>query len=218
MMRQAGLCRPCPSGLTPVELVVVVAIVAGLVALLAPVIGQVRRAALRTSCADRQRQVGLAFLVYAQEWNDCLPAEGNLGARTVERSPAWFDRLPDYLEGDKDSGVFQCTGYHYVPTGKFGAASPKSFKMNGYLDDGRPAHYRLGSVSDESRIALLLDAVAGETGMGQWGYCLYSAVTVERHAPKANVLHLDGHSASAVARPVDGAWKDALVWRSEQWK
>lgn len=204
-------------GFSLIELLVTISVIGGLGAVLIPSIGLVRRSAVRTSCADRQRQVGLAFQVYAQDWNDTLPADGNLGARTAERSPAWFDRLPDYLEGDKNTGVFQCSGYRYTPTGRFGAASPKSFKMNAYLDEGRPAHYQRGSVGDESRIALLLDAVAGETGMGQWGHCLYSAVTAERHAPKANVLHLDGHTASKVAAPAGSTWEKTLTWRSEEW-
>lgn len=206
-------------GMTLAELLMVIGIIGFLAALLIPAVNLVRRAATRSACASHQRQLGLAFLVYAQDWDGFLPAEGNLGARTAERSPAWFDRLPELLEGDKDEGVFQCPGYRYRPTGRFGAASPKSFKMNGYLDaNGRPAHYRLGSARDEADIALLLDATAGETGMGQWGYCLYGAVTADRHAPKANVLHLDGHSSSTAAKPANGAWKDALRWTSAEWR
>ena len=206
-------------GMTLAELLIVIGVIGVLAAVLIPAANLVRRAATRSACASHQRQLGLAFLVYAQDWDGLLPAEGNLGARTPERSPAWFDRLPELLEGDKDEGAFQCPGYRYRPTGRFGAASPKSFKMNAYLDaDGRPPHYRLGSVRDEADLALLLDAVAGETGMGQWGYCLYGAVTADRHAPKANLLHLDGHTSSTVAKPANGAWKDALTWTSAEWK
>ena len=205
-------------GITLAELLVVVAIIGLLAALLIPAVGMVRRAAVRASCATNQRQIGVAFLVYAQDWDSQLPADGVLGARDAARSPAWFDRLPDLMDGDKDQGVFQCPGFRYVPTGRFGAASPKSFKMNAYLDsEGRPPHYRQGSVRDEASIMLLIDAVAGETGMGQWGHCAYSGPSVERHRSRLNLLYLDGHGQSTAEAPADGSWRNALQWTSSTW-
>jgi prepilin-type N-terminal cleavage/methylation domain-containing protein/prepilin-type processing-associated H-X9-DG protein len=217
LLGQSQVCAP-RRGITLAELLAVVAILAVLAGLLVPAVNMVRRAATRAVCASHQRQLGLAFVGYAQEWDGFLPADGVLGARDAARSPAWFDRLPDLLDGDKDQGVFQCPGFRYLASGRFGAASPKSLKMNAYLDaDGRPSHYRLGSARDEAEMMLLVDAVAGETGMGQWGHCAYSGPTAERHRPRLNVLYLDGHGQGTAAVGADGSWRDSLRWTSAAW-
>lgn len=174
-----------------------------------------RRLAVATACTGNLHQVGLAYTSYAQDWEDRYPAEGNLGVTISARSPAWFDRLPDYLDAKdvRKFGVFQCAGYRWKDPTVFTNASPKSFKMNSYLDDGaRPNHYRQGSSADEAGTVLMLDAVAGETGMGQWGYAVAKATTDERHKGRVNVLALDGHSLFSKAPPADGDWKTALRW------
>ena len=59
---------------------------------------------------------------------------------------------------------------------------------------------------------MMLDAIAGETGMGQWGYAVARAVTDERHKNRVNILALDGHTLFSRSPPADGDWKDALRW------
>lgn len=206
-------------GITLAELCVVAAILALLATLLVPAGLGAYRAALRTSCSSNLRQVGAAFLAYAQDWEGHLPADSDFGLPAA-RSPAWFDRLPDYL-GDtplRAARVFQCAGFRAKAATMFANASPKSLKMNGYLDDhGRPRHYRLGTAADEAEVMLMIDAVAGETGMGQWGRAVHSGVDDSRHPRKANLLALDGHGLSAATHPSDGDWEKALTWLSAGW-
>lgn len=203
------------SGFTLIELMVCATVIAVLIGMLLPVIGMVKRAAIRTTCAANQRQVGLAYVAYALDWDGFLPADSVLGQSIAARSPAWFDRLPAYADESDLHGhsIFQCPGWRDAPPTVFLHASPKSFKMNARLDEGgRVHHYRQGSVNDEAEIMLLVDAVAGETGMGQWGHAVPSAVTDARHAGGVNVLCLDGHTAQVATTAA------SVRWTSRTWE
>lgn len=68
--------RPGPAGgFTLIELMVVIAIIALLIAILLPVLGRVREAAQRVQCASNQRQVLTAMNAYAQANHGALPPE-----------------------------------------------------------------------------------------------------------------------------------------------
>src|SRR4051812_10726619 len=202
--------------LTLIELTAVVAILGMLLGLSVPAAQGVFRYAVATRCLSNLRQVGMAALTYAEEWDGLLPAKSNFGVDDAARSPAWFDRLPPYVDlpdVGRRTGVFQCAGFHGVPAPVFTHAMPKSLKMNAYLDaDRRPRHYALGSAHDESSVALFVDAVAKDTGMGQWGHAPRSAVDDSRHRGRINVLCCDGHALTVVTQGEgEGAERGANV-------
>jgi prepilin-type processing-associated H-X9-DG protein len=209
--------------LTLIELTAVVAILGMLVGLSVPAVQGVMRYAVATRCLANLRQVGMAALTYADEWDGQLPAKSNFGIADPRRSPAWFDRLPPYADlpdVGRRTSVFQCAGFHGAPAPDFTHAMPKSLKMNAYLDaDRRARHYTLGSAHDESTIALFVDGVAKDTGMGQWGHCSRSGVDDSRHRGRINVLCCDGHALTTVALGKgEGAERGANVkWESEDW-
>jgi len=66
-------------GFTLVELLVVVAIVALLLAILTPALSKARAVAEQTVCGANQRQLGLAMFTYANEHRSRLPAVRNEG-------------------------------------------------------------------------------------------------------------------------------------------
>ena len=61
-------------GFTLIELLVVVAVIALLAAILFPVFAQVREKARQTSCASNMKQLAAALAMYAQDYDQTMPA------------------------------------------------------------------------------------------------------------------------------------------------
>ncbi|MHC5114618.1 MAG: type II secretion system protein [Planctomycetota bacterium] len=118
--------RPRRGGFTLVEMIVVVAIMAVLVALLMPSLGKAVRSARKLEDLNRLRQIGIAWSLYARTHDDhVLP--GFLGAATQR---AWNVRYryPD--------GEVMTPAPDYVPSTEpaDNMAGPWSWRLMPYLD------------------------------------------------------------------------------------
>ncbi len=67
-------------GFTLIELLVVIAIIAILAAILFPVFARAREKARQTSCLNNCKQLGLAFLQYAQDYDERIPLVAHYGS------------------------------------------------------------------------------------------------------------------------------------------
>jgi prepilin-type N-terminal cleavage/methylation domain-containing protein len=165
-------------GFTLIELLVVIAIIAILAAILFPVFAQARERARATSCLSNTKQLGLAEMMYAQDydetyWSNPWPG-GGISAGSCE-SPGcagttfWSDLLQPYI---KNTGIFDCPSNgdtlfdtaNYVPP-----AIPQGstnyyrveygFGEKGAHGDQYGGPYSLASFQSPAQIALLADAV-----------------------------------------------------------
>jgi prepilin-type N-terminal cleavage/methylation domain-containing protein/prepilin-type processing-associated H-X9-DG protein len=62
------------TGFTLIELLVVVAIIAVLIAMLLPALSMARQSAQKIACQSNLRQIGLAYNMYADDYNNIIPA------------------------------------------------------------------------------------------------------------------------------------------------
>jgi len=97
-------------GFTLIELLVVIAIIAILAAILFPVFAKVREKARQTSCLSNEKQLGLAFVQYAQDNNETMPADNEIYGDDI----GWAGEIYPYV---KSTQVYKCPDDPNAATG-----------------------------------------------------------------------------------------------------
>lgn len=150
--------RSVEGAFTLIELLVVIAIIAILAAILFPVFAQAREASYKATCSSNLRQLGIAFQMYAVDYDDTLPCPGGgTSLITDGQSPqtGWIQARADgsiagifpYVKsGDKlnaKGNMFSCPSALDFTGTSLGANVPgvdrqRSFIMNDYLRQSHP--------------------------------------------------------------------------------
>lgn len=215
------------TGVTLIELLIVVGIIAVLAGLLLPAIGWTRKRAQQAACTSNLAQLGAATLIYATSEGGRLPASQNWGETKPERSSAWFVQLPKLIAEKRvtrPGTIFQCPAFSGVQPGFIRNEVAKSYKMNIELDRWRPtknSQYRyrafyLDRVSDPQQLILYVDGVT-TGGAGQWGYAGPKQVDEARHDGWVAILFADGHTTGVHAVGEVRRGTDAIRWTSRDW-
>ncbi|MBC8142234.1 MAG: DUF1559 domain-containing protein [Armatimonadetes bacterium] len=144
-------------GFTLIELLVVIAIIAILAAILFPVFAQARESSYKTTCGSNLRQLGIAFQMYAVDFDDLFPCPGG-GTALISTSsgPAtgWIQGNADGSNGgiypyvksnDRRSAknnMYSCpSAEDYTGTNTPPLDAQRSFIMNDYLRQYHPGTF-----------------------------------------------------------------------------
>jgi type II secretory pathway pseudopilin PulG len=135
-----------PAGFNYVELLVSLGIIGVLTALLLPLVARSRAAAQSVTCLSQLRQIGGAFMQYAEDYDKRLPDP-------FEAQTSWEQILRKYLP---DRAVFQCPAD--------GELFPNVGSSFDWRDTGRPETTLAGRhISDANRpdVVLVFEALPG---------------------------------------------------------
>ena len=215
------MSRSRRTGFTLIELLVVIAIIAILAAILFPVFARAKAKALQASCLSNLKQISLAFLMYATDYDDTMPpAYYFTGGWGVEHG---WDFTIDYAAWSFTPGLIGPYTKNQQINACPGASALASYdrQLTGYAynasyvggtwDEGKkPA--MLGSIAYSAETAMLADsaywdgfggAVTATNYLRAPGDAYYSYVGPSvhfRHNGVANVAYCDGHVKAATQK------------------
>ncbi len=188
---------------TLIELLVVIAIIAILAAILFPVFAKAREKARQSSCQSNLKQLGLAFMQYKQDYDECWPSQyWNTGASRWEPFGVyWGGEVAPYI---KSTQIFICPSTRCVTS--------SYLYNNGALGGGATS-----GVSDASVLLPANKIFLGEsTSDSYWGIdnptsfvpvssalCRLKA----NHNDGANFTYMDGHVK----------WLSSQNWLPNDW-
>lgn len=234
-LRSAALLsgdRERRKGLTLMELLVVLSVIALLAALLLIAVQQVRKTVSSAKCVTNLRQTGLALFTYASENNGAL-----VRAAVIRANYYWFDVLSPYMgypEFDEH--------YAYPPPGELGTVFPLPWQIcpaHG-LDDaersresvsygwnrisfghtgGNPNHGRdsyFHEIEEPSRTIIAGDSKDAKDNPGhnyQYRYLHHANPLARRHGGRGNYLMADGHIEQFYPEELSS---DSQLWLKEK--
>ena len=106
---------------TPVEIVIVIALIGIVAAILYPVVGFAREKTRQSICMSNQRQLAMALIQYAQDNNNMLPATvGN-----IDEGTCWHNAAARVLNSE---ALFSCPSIMLD-----GSVAHPCYGLNGYL-------------------------------------------------------------------------------------
>ena len=181
---------------TLIELLVVIAIIAILAAILFPVFARAREKARTASCQNNLKELGLAVLMYAQDYDEKFPSGYNPGVSGM--TVRWADCIYPYV---KNIQIFVCPSQ---PKAKWTANGDKTggYGCNFSQPFGSGSGTGLAQIEDVSGTIALADLNSNlvsppdtpETTAHGWtahqnNHFYHSA----RHSGGTNCVFCDGH-------------------------
>ena len=188
-------------GFTLIELLVVIAIIAILAAILFPVFAKAREKARQTSCLSNLKQITLAALQYAQDYDEYYlcgrPQYAACGADSVA---FWYHVITPYI---KNTQIFKCPSSvsggnpgcgNYFPWAR-AANIVNNYGINCRFGTGQSGAPKMSAVRQPASTIYISDVCNGGPGwFRSWVAAGGCPSYVETHNGGNNTTYADGHA------------------------
>jgi prepilin-type N-terminal cleavage/methylation domain-containing protein/prepilin-type processing-associated H-X9-DG protein len=210
-------------GFTLIELLVVIAIIAILAAILFPVFARAREKARQSSCQSNLKQIGIAWTMYAQDYDERYPrGSGYIACGTPADPPGtntiyglqgeWYLTCAPYIKNEQ---IFNCPSSPYTNFNS-GNTTGGTFGV-GYTRNSNINATAIATIPEPAYTLCLVD---GRNNYFRW-ICPGDTTTNygwsnTRHNDGFNALFLDGHvkwlktdatiTTTTPKAPMDARW------------
>jgi len=194
------------SAFTLIELLVVIAIIAILAAILFPVFSQAREKARQASCISNEKQLGLAMLMYVQDYDESFPMSQYFDSAGYPHD--WQNAIYPYIKNGQgvsysptvtlyngQGGIFNCPSFPRDEIDMYGI----SLCISRPYYSNQPAQIATLAQVDNasSRVAIVEKGTASAVGydhsfpnfeVGQWNWAGYLGGVTDGSVPE---LHME---------------------------
>ncbi len=188
-------------GFTLIELLVVIAIIAILAAILFPVFARAREKAKQTSCLSNLKQMGLAMLSYAQDYDERFMRYAGYTAPAIVLDDVpdvrayWWQQLMPYMMNEQILSCPSDTNRRVYSGGESDSRHDIDYTINTWLAQDELARIespagRVALVEGVNNYARLYNPsdFAADPSLGNYVW------SQTRHNDHSNTLFCDGHA------------------------
>lgn len=180
-------------GFTLIELLVVIAIIAILAAILFPVFAKAREKARQSSCLSNMKQLGVAYMMYVQDYDERFPGyHGGRDWTSYADPTAWWKTLSPYI---KNSQIWFCPSATGSTTGNM----PTDYCGNMNIQSGDGGGTAVSAITYPASTVLMHERVRNMVYNVdyfkdfQWE-AINETTSSERHNGGSNFTLADGHA------------------------